>query len=151
MGRNSGFIALAAGLAGGAESVLVPEIGFTLTEICRRLMAGIQRGKLHSIILVAEGAASAYSISEEIKKRTGLETRVTVLGHLQRGGSPTAADRILASQMGAEAGEFLRNNRSGLIVGIGGEGLTGIPMEKIFTAGKPFPQSSYELTRILSI
>ncbi|HHX87187.1 MAG TPA: 6-phosphofructokinase [Firmicutes bacterium] len=151
MGRDSGFIALAAGLAGGAESVLVPEVSYQLSDICRRLMAGIQRGKLHSIILVAEGAASGYFIGEEIKKRTGLETRVTVLGHLQRGGSPTAADRILASQMGAEAVTFLRNYKSGLITGIRGGELIGAPMEEIFTAGKPFPERNYRLTRILSI
>ena len=151
MGRDSGFIALAAGLAGGAESVLVPEIDYQLADICRRLMAGIQRGKLHSIILVAEGAASGCFIAEQIKKRTGLETRVTVLGHLQRGGSPTAADRILASQMGAEAVEMLRNNNSGLMVGLRGAELVGVPMEEIFTAGKPFPKNSYRLTRILSI
>ena len=127
MGRESGFIALAAGLAGGAETVLVPEIDYQLPEICRRLMAGMERGKLHSIILVAEGAASGYQISEEIKEITGLETRVTVLGHLQRGGSPTAADRILASQMGAEAIERLRNGESGQMIALEGESWSGFP------------------------
>ncbi len=151
MGRSSGFIALAAGLAGGAESVLVPEIEYRLGDICRRLMAGIGRGKLHSIILVAEGAASGYFIGEQIKKRTGLETRITVLGHIQRGGSPTAADRILASQMGAEAVEMLRNNNSGQMIGLKAGLLTGVPMEEVFVAGKPFPEKDYRLTSILSI
>ncbi len=151
MGRDSGFIALAAGLAGGAESIVVPEIDYDLPDICRRLMEGIKRNKLHSIILVAEGAAGGYFISEQINRRTGLETRVTVLGHLQRGGSPTAADRILASQMGAEAVEMLRDNISGQMVGLREGELVGVPMEEIFTAGKPFPEKSYQLTRILSI
>ena len=150
MGRESGFIALAAGLAGGAETVLVPEIDYQLPEICRRLMAGMERGKLHSIILVAEGAASGYQISEEIKEITGLETRVTVLGHLQRGGSPTAADRILASQMGAEAIERLRNGESGQMIALEGK-LVGVPLKDILDVGKAFPEENYRLTRILSI
>ncbi len=151
MGRASGFIALAAGLAGGAESVLVPEIDYQLGAICRRLMAGVERGKLHSIILVAEGAASGYFIGEQIRNRTGLETRVTVLGHLQRGGSPTAADRILASQMGAEAVEMLRRGKSGLMVGMKAGKLIGVPMAGLSTAKKPFPKGNYRLTQILSI
>ncbi|NMA92938.1 MAG: 6-phosphofructokinase [Firmicutes bacterium] len=151
MGRESGFIALAAGLAGGAETVLVPEIDYQLPEICRRLMAGMERGKLHSIILVAEGAASGYQISEEIKEITGLETRVTVLGHLQRGGSPTAADRILASQMGAEAIERLRNGESGQMIALEGGKLVGVPLKDILDVGKAFPEENYRLTRILSI
>ncbi|HCX78710.1 MAG TPA: 6-phosphofructokinase, partial [Firmicutes bacterium] len=103
MGRHSGAIALAAGLAAGAESILVPELPYDLDEVCRRLESGRSRGKLHSIILVAEGAASAYEVAAQLKKRTNQDTRVIVLGHLQRGGSPTAFDRILASRMASEA------------------------------------------------
>jgi len=90
MGRNTGYIALAAGLAGGAESIIIPEVPFDMAEVCRRLMRGVQRGKLHSIILVAEGAASAMHVADEIKRLTQQEVRVAILGHLQRGGTPTA-------------------------------------------------------------
>ena len=150
MGRTTGFIALAAGLAGGAESILVPEIDYDLDDICRRLTRGIQRGKLHSIILVAEGAASAFYIGGEIKNRLGLETRVTVLGHLQRGGTPTAADRILASRMGAAAVDFLREGKSGLMVAYQAGDITPVPLEKVLSAGKSFPVNLYQLTRVLS-
>ncbi len=150
MGRDSGFIALAAGLAGGAESILLPEVKLDLEEICRRLMQGVQRGKLHSIIIVAEGAAGAYQVGAEIKKRTGMETRVTVLGHLQRGGSPTAADRILASRLGAAAVDLLREKKSGFMTAIQAGEVVAVPLEKTFTAGKTFPLNLFELTRILS-
>ncbi|KUK36538.1 MAG: 6-phosphofructokinase, partial [Thermacetogenium phaeum] len=107
MGRHAGHIALYAGLSGGAESILVPEIPVDIDEVIFKLQRGINRGKLHSIIIVAEGAASGLAIGEEIKKRMGQETRVTILGHLQRGGTPTALDRMLASCMGAKAVDLL--------------------------------------------
>lgn len=150
MGRETGYIALAAGLAGGAESILIPEVDMDLEEVCRRLMRGIQRGKLHSIIVVAEGAAGAYRVAEEIRNRTGLDTRVTVLGHLQRGGSPSAADRVLASRLGAAAVELLREGKSCFMAGIQAGEVAAVPLEEVFTAGKPFPMRLYELARILS-
>ena len=107
MGRKTGHIALYAGLAGGAESILLPEIDLDMNEVIFKLERGINRGKLHSIIIVAEGAASGMEVGDEIRKRTGLETRITILGHIQRGGTPTAMDRMLASRMGAKAVELL--------------------------------------------
>ena len=115
MGRESGFIALAAGIAGGAEAIIVPEIKPDLDEICRRLLQGIARKKTHSLIIAAEGAASAYEVGKVVHERTGLETRVTVLGHIQRGGSPSAVDRLLGSRMGAVAVELLRRDCSGVM------------------------------------
>jgi 6-phosphofructokinase 1 len=99
MGRKNGSIALAAGLAGGAESILIPEQPFDYEDICERLLRGFRRGKLHSIIVVAEGAAGGMEVGQRIKERTGFDTKVTILGHLQRGGSPSAADRLLASRL----------------------------------------------------
>ena len=97
MGKNSGWIALEAGLAGGAESILVPEIQYDIEQVCNKLIRGHKRGKLHSIIIVAEGSGKGFEIGEAVKAKTGFETRVTVLGHIQRGGVPTAKDRIIAS------------------------------------------------------
>ncbi|HQD05831.1 MAG TPA: 6-phosphofructokinase [Bacillota bacterium] len=151
MGRCAGFIALASGLAGGAESILVPEMEFNLEDICRRLLAAKENGRSHSIIVVAEGAASAMQMGEEIKKRTGLETRVTILGHLQRGGTPTAADRILATQMGAAAVDLLRRGENGVMVGYVKGRIEPVPLAEVFSGEKTFPAEAYELAHILSL
>lgn len=151
MGRTSGHIALTAGLAGGAESILVPEVPFELHEICERLLRGVKRGKLHSIILVAEGAASALDVGEEIKKRTSMETRVTILGHLQRGGTPTAFDRTLASRLGAAAVDLLRSGCHGQMVGILQGDVRATPLEEALAQEKEFPEELYRLATILAI
>ncbi|MEQ2526994.1 6-phosphofructokinase [Bacillaceae bacterium CLA-AA-H227] len=118
MGRDAGDIALWAGLAGGAETILVPEENFSMDDICDRLKKGSERGKKHSIIVVAEGVGSGVEISQKIKELTNYDTRVSVLGHMQRGGSPTASDRVLASRLGARAVELLIEGRGGRAVGI---------------------------------
>ena len=116
MGRDAGMIALHAGLAGGAESILVPEASLALEEVCQRLSQSHQRGKLYSIIVVSEGVASGYDVSKFVMGHCGFETRVTVLGHVQRGGTPTARDRILATTMGAEAVDVLLAGRGGTMI-----------------------------------
>jgi len=151
MGRSSGHIALAAGLAGGAESILLPELPFDLEQVCQRLYRGVQRGKLHSIILVAEGAGSALSIGEEIKERTNMETRVTILGHLQRGGTPTAFDRMLASRLGAAAVDLLLSGCHDRMVGLVGGEVRASPLTVALAQQKQFPLDLYELANILSI
>lgn len=118
MGRDAGMIALQAGLAGGAESILVPEVPLALDEVCRRLAQSSLRGKLYSIIVVSEGVMSGYDVSKAVFENCGFETRVTVLGHVQRGGTPTARDRNLASMLGAEAVDVLAGGRGGFMVGI---------------------------------
>lgn len=120
MGRDAGDIALYAGLAGGAESILVPERPEDLGAIVDRINHGVARGKKHSIVVVAEGAGSADEIGKLIAEKTNSDTRVTILGHIQRGGSPTAADRVLASRMGAYAVEILLEGKAGRVVGIRG-------------------------------
>ncbi|MCS7233453.1 MAG: 6-phosphofructokinase [Synergistetes bacterium] len=117
MGRKSGYIALMAGVASGAESILIPEMPYDMENICMKLRRGHQRGKTHSIIVVAEGVASAAQIRDQILDKTGYEVRIVVLGHLQRGGSPTAFDRILASRLGAKSVELLLNGIEGKMVG----------------------------------
>jgi len=118
MGRNSGFIALQAGLAGGAESIIIPELPYSIDEVCQRLMRGYQRGKLHSMIVVAEGVGSGIEIGRAIKARTGFDTKVTILGHIQRGGTPTAIDCVLGSRFGAKGVELLMDGKKKVAVGL---------------------------------
>jgi 6-phosphofructokinase 1 len=118
MGRDAGDIALWSGLAGGAETILIPEDNYDIEEICSRLQQGEERGKRHSIIVVAEGVTSGVEIGKQIKEKTNMDTRVSVLGHIQRGGSPTAFDRVLASRLGARAVELLLDGKGGRAVGI---------------------------------
>ncbi len=150
MGRSTGYLALAAGLAGGAESILVPEVEFNLNEICDRLKQGIQRKKTHSIILVAEGAADVFEVKKEIRNRIEADIRVTVLGHIQRGGSPSAVDRLLGSRMGAAAVDLLLAGKSGLFTAISGEELTAVPLADCFSGQKPFPEELYRLALALA-
>ncbi|TYP56713.1 6-phosphofructokinase [Thermosediminibacter litoriperuensis] len=151
MGRESGNIALYSGVACGAETILVPEIPFTINDVCNKIMSGYRRGKLHSVIILAEGAGHGFDVGREIKNITGFETRVIVLGHLQRGGTPTAFDRILASQMGGKAVELLKSGMSNKMVGwVKGE-LLVTDLEQILTAHKVFNIELFELANILSI
>ncbi len=151
MGRECGYIALMAGLAGGAESILIPELDFSIDEICEKLYRGYKRGKLHSIIIVAEGAASGLEIGRQIRDRTGLETKVTILGHLQRGGTPTAFDRILASRMGAKAVELLMSGYHKHMVGMVDGRIVAHPLEAAFQEAKPVDLEIYNLAGVLSI
>lgn len=118
MGRDAGDIALWSGLAGGAETILIPEENYDMEEILNRLKKGSERGKKHSIIVIAEGVRSGVDFGNELKAMTNADVRVSVLGHIQRGGTPTAADRVLASRLGAHAVELLINNKGGRAVGI---------------------------------
>ncbi len=151
MGRNFGFIALAAGLAGGAETILIPERPFNYEEICERLMRGHRRGKLHSIILVAEGAASGMEVARKIQERTGFDTKVTILGHLQRGGMPSAADLILASRLGAKAVEMLMAGATREVVGVRAGELISMDIEDTMTQNRSVDLEQYNLAGILSI
>lgn len=151
MGRNAGDIAVWAGLADGAESILIPEADHNLDEIVERLERGNRRGKRHSIIIVAEGVGSGIEIGRQIKEKTGWETRVTVLGHIQRGGSPTAADRVLASRMGAKAVDLLLEGIRDHMVVIQGNRIIGLPFEKSFAMKHAPDMSIYELAGILAI
>ena len=151
MGRKTGHIALFAGLAGGAESILIPEESLNMDEVIFKLQRGMNRGKLHSIIVVAEGAASGMAVGEEIRRRTGLETRITILGHLQRGGMPTAIDRVLASRMGAKAVDLLQDEVSKQMVGIIAKELVAVDLEKVLSKKREPDRSIWELAAILAI
>ncbi|MCD6506662.1 6-phosphofructokinase [Candidatus Poribacteria bacterium] len=153
MGRESGFIALEVGVAGGAEAILIPEVETDIDEMCRMLMRGRARGKTSSIVIVAEGNRSggAYEVAEKVKERTGLDYRVTVLGHIQRGGSPTVRDRVLASKLGSAAVEALLKDKFNVMVGeINGQ-VELTPLDMIWTHKKQVDLSLYKLAGILSI
>ena len=151
MGHTSGQIALNAGLAGGAESILIPEIPYDIEEVIFKLDRGVSRGKLHSIIVVAEGAGSGLEIGEQIRQRTGHETRVTILGHLQRGGTPTAIDRLLASRMGAKAVDLILNGETSKMVAVKSQKLVAIDLEEVLQQKRELDMELFELAGLLSI
>lgn len=151
MGRDAGDIAIWTGLADGAESILIPEESYQLDDIVDRLVRGTKRGKKHSIIIVAEGVGSAREIGRKIQEKTGYETRETVLGHIQRGGSPTASDRVLASRMGAKAVDLLLEGKQNQMVAIQRNEIIGIDFEKAFQMKCQPDMSIYQLAEILAI
>lgn len=151
MGRNCGDIALYAGLAGGAESIIVPEIELDLDDIAKRALQGKNRGKLHHIIILAEGVGNAYDVSKLIVDKTGIDTRVTILGYIQRGGTPTSFDRIIASKMGNKAIELLRDGKSGRALGIKCNNIIDLEINEALDIEKAFDLEMYNTAKILSI
>lgn len=151
MGRDSGQIALMAGLAGGAESLIIPEETITIEMVIDKIIRGCRRGKKHNIILVAEGSGSAFEISKIVEERVGLETRVTILGHIQRGGTPSAFDRALASRFGGKAVELLAEGNSGKMVGMIGCQVNDIDLEVALNQKKSIDLEMYRLADILSM
>ncbi len=163
MGRERGFLALYAGLAAGAESILIPERPTSLKDICEKLEHGFKRGKKHSIIMVAEGVGGdfytnrdlrntpAFALSEAIRDTMGHETRVIVLGHLQRGGAPSARDRILASRMGAFAVDLLCEGKSGVMTGMVHEKMVATPIKKALEQEPEINEEILQLSHILSL
>jgi len=149
MGRNCGDIALYCGLAGGAETILIPEEEVDVNDICKKLIIGMNRGKLHSIIIRAEGVPiSSEQLAKEIEEKTGLETKVVVLGYIQRGGSPTATDRLLASRMGVHAVELLKEDITDKAVGIRGDEIFSMDLAEALETTKP---SHVDFKRICDI
>jgi len=131
MGRKSGWIALKAGLAGGSEAIIVPEIPFDLDDLCHKIESGLARGKKHSLVVLAEGVMKANELSDLMEEKMGFSANTVVLGYVQRGGSPTANDIILASRLGARAVDEIAAGNSGVMVGeIKGE-LETTPLEEV--------------------
>lgn len=151
MGRNCGDIALYAGLGGGAEAIIVPEVAYDIDEICKKLIESKRRGKTQSIIVVAEGAASAGQIGEAISSKTGMETRTTTLGHIQRGGSPSGSDRILATKMGAQAVECLMQGKKARVIGIKANKIFDMDIDEALEKKNYFDIEMHNLSKILSI
>lgn len=155
MGRDAGDIALWAGMCAGAESIIIPEADYDIEDIIDRIKSGYERGKMHSIIVVAEGAhnnnGQRVEIEREIRDRIGFETKVTILGHIQRGGSPSAYDRMWSSQMGARAVDLLVEGEKGVMVGMKDGRLHHIPFEEALKNKHSVDLSIYQLARSLSI
>ncbi|PLR81525.1 6-phosphofructokinase [Bacillus canaveralius] len=151
MGRNAGDLALWSGLAGGAETILIPEEDYDISEIASRLKKGQERGKKHSIIVVAEGVMSGEEFGRQIKEAIDFDTRVTVLGHVQRGGSPTAFDRVLASRLGARAVELLIDGKGGRAVGIENNRLVDYDLIEALAKEHTLDLDLYKLSKELSI
>lgn len=152
MGRNCGDLALTAGLAAGAESILIPEVPYDLDAVCSRMEAGKNRGKHHSIIMKAEGVdIGTEELAKILQEKTGIETRTVVPAYIQRGGTPTARDRILASRLGYKAVELLRDDVRGVAVGIRGEEVTVTDLEGAARSKNEVDVKDIELAVILSI
>lgn len=151
MGRHCGDIALYAGLAGGAETVIVPEVPFDVEEIVRKVVNGKNRGKKHHIILLAEGVETAENLCAVLIDRTGIDFRKTILGHIQRGGTPSAFDRLTASLMGSMAVDLLIQNRSSRAIGTDGKNLFHVSMRDAVTTPHQFNETMYRVMRELSI
>ncbi|MCB0368682.1 MAG: 6-phosphofructokinase [Bdellovibrionales bacterium] len=153
MGRNSGFIACHVGLAGGAEDIFTPDVNSNIDKAVLRIKDSIQKGKKSSILITAEGQkpGRAYDLAESIRKKSGIEAKVCILGHIQRGGSPTAIDRVLASRLGAAAVDTLCKGFSDIMIGTSGNNLVQIPLEEATTKEKKTPIELIQLSQILAI
>lgn len=152
MGRDRGFIALDVGVAGGAEDILIPEQKTKIEELCLTIKQNFQKGKKSSIVVVAEGdeAGGVFEVAQQVWERLKLDYRVCVLGHVQRGGSPTARDRVLASKLGAAAIDALVNGKSGVMVGeLKGE-IVLTPLGQTYTRRKEMDTDLLRLIKILA-
>lgn len=151
MGRNCGDIALRAGLAGGAEFVMIPERDYDIGDVCRKILEGAARGKKHSIIIKAEGSKlSSQEVVDKISEITGKDTRMVVLSYLQRGGSPTSDDRILATMAGAKAAELLYDDADSKAIGIVGNKITVLPLYDALQITRDIDPYMLELIDVLS-
>jgi phosphofructokinase-like protein len=170
MGRHAGWIATWAGIAGGADVIAVPERPIGVEEICRYVRRRAERGRTFSILVVAEGAhieglgaaraarpdefgherlgGIAHQLAEQVEERTGFETRVTVLGHVQRGGTPTAYDRVLATRYGVFAVDLVHRREFGRMAALSGNEIRAVPIEAAVAAPKTVPPELYEIAEI---
>ncbi len=186
MGRHAGWIATMAGIAGGADEILIPEVPFDIDEVCENLKKRYNRGKTFSIVAVAEGAklktkeetdnnlninentesglitqtnetdafghvrlgGIGHFLAREIEKRMNVETRVTVLGHIQRGGSPTAHDRVLATRFGVAAVELIKNGNYGKMVALKGYRIESVELDEAVSKLKTVDMDLYDIAKI---
>jgi len=172
MGRHAGWIATFAGIAGGADCILIPELPFDIDEVCDIIKKRQARGKTFSIVVVAEGAkpeGAKFAITqsdkvdefghvrlggigtvvgEEIEKRTGVETRVTILGHIQRGGTPTPFDRVLATRFGIAAVDLVLKGEFGKMVALQGNKIVAVDLSEAVAKLKTLDMASYEIAKV---
>jgi len=152
MGRSSGYIALYSGLCGGAEAILIPEVQGEAMELATLLKENRKKGKMCNIVVVAEGDESggAFTTANMIKTLTGLDYRVTILGHIQRGGTPTAFDRLLATRLGAAAVEALLGGKRNMMAGMMGNEVAFTPFEQIWDCKKEPDLNLLKLAKLIA-
>ena len=171
MGRHAGWIALESGIAGGADVILIPEFPIDMDEVCGLIRKRHSRGKTFSIVVVAEGAqfkkgsvilqeqkldefghvrlgGIGEEVAREIEKRTGYETRVSVLGHIQRGGTPSAFDRVLGTRFGVKAVELVKEKKFGQMVALSGNKIISVPLESATRTLKTVDPEYYEIAKV---
>ena len=152
MGRNAGYIAINCAIAGGAEACIIPEKNFDVGEdIIKPILACRNAGKHHYIVINAEGVGGTMEIAEEIRQKTGVSTNTTILGHLQRGGTPTVRDRVAASLMGAKATELLSQGIAGRIIAMKGDSVVDIDIEEALEMKKDIDEHLIRTSKILSL
>ena len=152
MGRNAGYIALNVGISGGAEVVLLPENPFDINnDVIKPIIEGRNRGKKHYVVIVAEGVGGAVEIVKEIQDKTGIDARATILGYIQRGGSPTVYDRVMASMMGAKAVDVLKINSRNRIICFRDNKVIDMDIDQALDTKKQIDPSLIELSKILAM
>lgn len=151
MGRRAGYIALTVGITSGAESIILPENGYKYEDLLNNILEGKKKGKLHNLIIMAEGIGGSMQLAEKLEKATGIETRATILGHIQRGGSPTVMDRLVASQMGAYSVKILLEGKSKRVVAMKDNKIVDYDIFEALEMTKSIDEDLYELAKILSI
>ncbi|MBO4400840.1 MAG: 6-phosphofructokinase [Selenomonadaceae bacterium] len=150
MGRNSGWLAMVAGISGGAEYILVPEEPFDLDQICEHMKEDYERGKRYVLMVVAEGAGKASDIGPQIAEKTGLDTRVSKLGHIQRGGSPTVIDRVNASRLGEHAALAIISGLSDIVFGFNRGHVVSINLHDAVNNKKQLDPQYMRLAKVLA-
>ena len=151
MGRRAGYLALQTGIAVGATAILVPEVEHKVEDVIKKIRQTQKTGKKHFIIVVAEGVGGVEKIAEEIEKRTGIESRATVLGHVQRGGNPTVRDRVIATQMGYAAVKLLKDGIGNRVIGLKKGEIVNYDIYEALNMKKPFDDEMYEIAHTTSI
>ena len=152
MGRNAGYIALWCGIANGAEDILLPEkYDYDEQRIINSIIDNRKKGKSHHIIINAEGVGHSVSMAKRIEAATGMETRATILGYMQRGGNPTAKDRVYASIMGSYAADILLAGKSNRVVGYQHGEFVDFDIEEALNMKKCIPEYEYEVSKLLSV
>ncbi len=151
MGRKCGDIALYASLAGGAEYCITPEVPIDIDEMARSLLQSQKRGKTSNMIVLAEGAGDRDEICKKIKELTGISVKTTVLGHIQRGGSPTMSDRVLAARMAVKAVDLIKENKTNRVIGIKNNAIIDMDISEALAMPRTFDNKLYDIAHILSL
>ena len=151
MGRRAGYLALQSGIAVGATAILVPEIDHKIEDVIEKIKQTQKTGKKHFIIVVAEGVGGVADIAKKIEEETGIESRATVLGHVQRGGNPTVRDRVVATQMGYAAVKLLKDGIGNRVIGMKNGEIVNYDIYEALNMKKPFDDEMYEVANTTSI